>query len=83
MTGDGMGTNEEFVRQQTPETEHNGDIKPRGRGFSKGTPRPPRKSERWQGNTEECFYNWIEDIRPCILTRSGKWEVFEPTPQQR
>lgn len=41
------------------------------------------KSNAWQANTEEAFYAWLEDIKPRILTRSGKYEVFVPTDQQR
>ncbi|MGD0822115.1 MAG: hypothetical protein ABSA71_15380 [Desulfomonilia bacterium] len=53
------------------------------RGFPKGSPRPPRIAERWQENTEEAFYAWLEDVKPMILTRSGRYEVFRPTPEQK
>lgn len=52
-------------------------------GFKKGDPRPARKSDRWEGNLPESFYNWLEDIQPRILTRSGRYEVFQPTEAQK
>jgi len=52
-------------------------------GFQEGAPRPPRKSDRWQGNNEECFYAWLEDIQPRILTRKRVYEVFQPTEDQK
>jgi len=62
--------------------EHKTNIKKGKRGFQPGQPRPDRKSERWQENTPESFYNWIEDIQPRVLTRSGRYEVFQPTEEQ-
>jgi len=53
------------------------------KGFQPGQPRPPRKTERWTDNTVEAFCNWLEDIQPRILTRSGKYEMFEPTDEQK
>ena len=42
--------------ENTQKPEHKSNIKltPQ-RGFQKGTPRPPRISERWEENTEESF----------------------------
>lgn len=36
----------------------------------------------WQGG-EAGFYQWCEDIKPRILTRANKYEVFEPTVKQK
>lgn len=68
------------IKKTKQKNQHEENIKP---GFQKGQGRPPRKSDRWQENTEEAFYYWLEDIQPRILMRSGRWEVFDPTPHQR
>ena len=65
------------------ETNESKTKKPRRGGFKKGEYKLIHRSDGWKENTEECFYNWLTDIKPRILTRSGKWEIFEPTDKQR
>ena len=36
----------------------------------------------WQEG-ETGFYKWLSDIKPRILVRNGRYEIFEPTDQQR
>jgi len=37
----------------------------------------------WQQNSAAAFNQWLEDVKPKILTRSGKYETFKPTKAQR
>lgn len=76
----------ELKRTSFPEiekkVEHKNIIKG-AKGFQPGTPRPPRLTERWESNSPQAFYNWLDDVKPRILTRSGRYEIFQPTETQR
>ena len=37
----------------------------------------------WKANSPAAFYQWLTDIQPRILTRAGRYEVFQPTDDQR
>ena len=37
----------------------------------------------WQKNTPQAFFAWLSDVKPKILHRSGKYEVFKPTDKQK
>lgn len=39
--------------------------------------------QRWNQPGPTGFWNWCDDIQPRILVRSGKYEPFQPTKQQR
>jgi len=36
----------------------------------------------WQGG-EAGFYQWVEDVKPRILTKSNQYEAFSPTTKQK
>ena len=38
---------------------------------------------RWNSPGPAGFWNWCDDIRPRVLTRSNRYEVWEPTADQQ
>ena len=40
------------------------------------------KIRSWQAG-ENGFYQWLEDIKPKVLTRSNRYEIFIPTAKQK
>ena len=40
------------------------------------------KFNEWKAG-EAGFYSWLTHFKPRILTRSNKYEIFEPTVKQR
>jgi len=56
-------------------------------------PAPPRersdrgtfvgKVDRWAVNGPDGFWAWHEDVKTKVLTKAGKYEVWQPTDRQR
>ena len=39
--------------------------------------------DRWTAGGEEGFWRWMEDIKPRVLHRNNRYEIFSPTERQR
>lgn len=56
--------------------------RPKGIGHPGVDPKSTWLSTRWQGDDEQSFWNWVEDIQPRILHK-GRYEEWQPTDGQR
>jgi hypothetical protein len=57
----------------------------KGRG-STSAPAPVSDKDilnRWNYKGAKGFYHWLRDMQPRCLNSKNRWEVWEPTPEQR
>lgn len=77
------GTTDDLAKKKKRNSKSNKPkMKPRGRPFPKGNKGPEHLHERWQGNDEQAFWNFIEDTRPRVK-QGSRYSEWVPTDEQR